>query len=122
MKTTTGIYRLSLQSKVVLAFTSVIALAGFVWPFFYVGNLHWIFVVAIAASAFLLISEVEFGPRHPREVVREVKRENACDEYDTKTGPGQGTQSATRPSCFLFCWPSRHNRHWCHGGRADNFR
>ena len=40
----------------VLTFTSVIALAGFVWPFFYVGNLHWIFVVAIAASAFLLIS------------------------------------------------------------------
>ena len=33
----------------------------FVWPFFYVGNLHWIFVVAIAASAFLLISEVGIG-------------------------------------------------------------
>ena len=61
MKTTTGIYRLSLQSKMVLTFTSVIALAGFVWPFFYVGNLHWIFVVAIAASAFLLVSEVGIG-------------------------------------------------------------
>ena len=61
MKTTLGIYQLSLQSKMVLTFTSVIALAGFVWPFFYVGNLHWIFVVAIAASAFLLISEVGIG-------------------------------------------------------------
>ena len=61
MNTTTGIYRLTLQSKVVLAFTSVIALAGFIWPFFYVGNLHWIFVLAIAASALLLISEVGIG-------------------------------------------------------------
>jgi len=61
VKTTTGIYQLSLQSKIVLSFTSLIALAGFIWPFFYVGNLHWIFVVAIAASAFLLISEVGIG-------------------------------------------------------------
>ena len=61
MNTTAGIYRLSRQSKIVLAITSVIALAGFVWPFFYVGNLHWIFVIAIAASAFLLISEVGIG-------------------------------------------------------------
>ena len=61
MKRTQGIYRLSHQSKIVLAFTSVIALAGFIWPFFYVGNLHWIFVVAIAASAFLLVSEVGIG-------------------------------------------------------------
>jgi energy-coupling factor transport system substrate-specific component len=61
VKETKGIYQLSLQSKVVLTFTSVIALAGFVWPFFYVGNLQWIFVVAIAASAFLLVSEVGIG-------------------------------------------------------------
>jgi energy-coupling factor transport system substrate-specific component len=61
MKTTPGVYRLSSQSRIVLAFTSLIALAGFVWPFFYVGNLHWIFVIAIAASAFLLISEVGIG-------------------------------------------------------------
>jgi len=61
VKTTPGIFRLSAQSKVVLAFTSVIALAGFVWPFFYVGNLHWIFVAAIAASALLLVSEVGIG-------------------------------------------------------------
>ncbi len=61
MKTTPGVYRLSSQSRIVLAFTSLIALAGFIWPFFYVGNLHWIFVIAIAASAFLLISEVGIG-------------------------------------------------------------
>ncbi len=61
MKTTPGVYRLSSQSRIVLAFTSLIALAGFIWPFFYVGNLHWIFVAAIAASAFLLISEVGIG-------------------------------------------------------------
>jgi energy-coupling factor transport system substrate-specific component len=61
MKTTPGVYRLSSQSRIVLAFTSLIALAGFLWPFFYVGNLHWIFVIAIAASAFLLISEVGIG-------------------------------------------------------------
>jgi energy-coupling factor transport system substrate-specific component len=61
VNTTNGIYRLSHQSKIVLAFTSVIALAGFIWPFFYIGNLHWIFVVAIAASAFLLVSEVGIG-------------------------------------------------------------
>lgn len=61
MKTTTGIYQLSLQSKIVLTISSLVALAGFLWPFFYVGNLHWIFVVAIAASAFLLISEVGIG-------------------------------------------------------------
>jgi energy-coupling factor transport system substrate-specific component len=61
MKTTPGVYRLSSQSRIVLAFTSLIALAGFLWPFFYVGNLHWIFVAAIAASAFLLISEVGIG-------------------------------------------------------------
>ena len=61
MKTTTGVYRLSLQSKLVLTFTSVVALAGFVWPFFYVGNLHWIFVIAIAASALLLVSEIGIG-------------------------------------------------------------
>jgi len=61
VKTTTGVYRLSLQSKLVLTFTSVVALAGFVWPFFYVGNLHWIFVIAIAASALLLVSEIGIG-------------------------------------------------------------
>ena len=61
MKTTPGIYRLSPQSKIVLAVTSIIALAGFIWPFFYVGNLYWIFVLAIAASALLLISEVGIG-------------------------------------------------------------
>ena len=61
MKTTADIYRLSLQSKVVLTFTSLIALAGFFWPFFYTGNLHWIFVIAIAACVLLLISEVGIG-------------------------------------------------------------
>ena len=61
MKTTADIYRLSRQSRVVLGVTSLIALAGFLWPFFYSGNLHWIFVVAIAASAFLLISEIGIG-------------------------------------------------------------
>jgi len=61
VKTTTDVYRLSRQSKIVLAVTSAIALAGFLWPFFYVGNLHWIFVVAIAASAFLLVSEIGIG-------------------------------------------------------------
>lgn len=61
MKKTADVYRLSLQSKLVLTFTSVVALAGFVWPFFYVGNLHWIFVLAIAASALLLVSEIGIG-------------------------------------------------------------
>jgi energy-coupling factor transport system substrate-specific component len=61
VNTTAGVYRLSRQSKIVLTFTSLIAIAGFVWPFFYVGNLHWIFVVAIAAAALLLISEVGIG-------------------------------------------------------------
>jgi energy-coupling factor transport system substrate-specific component len=61
MKQTADVYRLTKQSKLVLTSTSVIALAGFVWPFFYVGNLQWIFVVAIAASAFLLVSEVGIG-------------------------------------------------------------
>lgn len=61
MKTTADIYRLSRQSRVVLGVTSLIALTGFLWPFFYSGNLHWIFVVAIAASAFLLISEIGIG-------------------------------------------------------------
>ena len=61
MKTTSDIYRLSLQSKVVLSATSFIALLGFIWPFFYTGNLHWIFAVAIAASALLLISEIGIG-------------------------------------------------------------
>jgi energy-coupling factor transport system substrate-specific component len=61
MMRTADIYRLSLQSKIVLAITSAIALLGFIWPFFYTGNLHWIFAVAIAASAFLLISEIGIG-------------------------------------------------------------
>jgi energy-coupling factor transport system substrate-specific component len=61
VNTTAGVYRLSRQSKIVLTLTSLIALAGFVWPFFYVGNLHWIFVVAIAAAALLLVSEVGIG-------------------------------------------------------------
>lgn len=61
MKQTADVYRLTKQSRLVLTSTSLIALAGFVWPFFYVGNLHWIFVLAIAASAFLLISEVGIG-------------------------------------------------------------
>jgi energy-coupling factor transport system substrate-specific component len=61
MKTTADVYRLSRQSKIVLTGTSMIALAGFIWPFFYVGNLHWLFVVAIAASAFLLVSEIGIG-------------------------------------------------------------
>lgn len=61
MKKTTDVYRLSLQSKFVLTLTSVVAFAGFVWPFFYVGNLHWIFVIAIAASALLLVSEIGIG-------------------------------------------------------------
>jgi energy-coupling factor transport system substrate-specific component len=61
MKQTADVYRLTKQSKLVLTSTSVIALAGFVWPFFYAGNLQWIFVVAIAASAFLLVSEVGIG-------------------------------------------------------------
>ena len=61
MKTTADIYRLSLQSKIVLAFTSLIALGGFIWPFFYAGNLHWLFVLAIGASALLLVSEVGIG-------------------------------------------------------------
>jgi hypothetical protein len=56
MNNTLDIYRLSKQSKLVLTFTSLIALAGFIWPFFYSGNLQWIFVLAIAASVFLLIS------------------------------------------------------------------
>jgi energy-coupling factor transport system substrate-specific component len=61
VKTTADIYRLSPQSKIVLAFTSFIALGGFIWPFFYVGNLHWLFVLAIGASALLLVSEVGIG-------------------------------------------------------------
>jgi len=61
MKQTADVYRLTKQSRLVLTSTSLIALAGFVWPFFYVGNLHWIFVLAIAASAFLLVSEVGIG-------------------------------------------------------------
>lgn len=61
MKSTLDIYRLSRQSKIVLTFTSLVALAGFIWPFFYAGNLQWIFVVAIAASVFLLISEIGIG-------------------------------------------------------------
>lgn len=61
MNSTLDIYRLSPQSKIVLTFTSLVALAGFIWPFFYSGNLHWIFVIAIAASAFLLISEIGIG-------------------------------------------------------------
>jgi energy-coupling factor transport system substrate-specific component len=61
VKSTADVYRLSRQSKVVLSFTSAIALAGFAWPFFYAGNLHWIFVAAIAASAFLLVSEIGIG-------------------------------------------------------------
>ena len=59
--TTADIYRLSMQSKLVLAITSTIALLGFIWPFFYAGNLHWIFAVAIATSTFLLISEIGIG-------------------------------------------------------------
>jgi energy-coupling factor transport system substrate-specific component len=61
MKRTADVYRLSLQSIIVLTLTSAIALLGFIWPFFYTGNLHWIFAVAIAASAFLLISEIGIG-------------------------------------------------------------
>jgi energy-coupling factor transport system substrate-specific component len=61
MNRTSDIYRLSLQSKLVLSVTSAIALLGFIWPFFYTGNLHWIFAVAIAASAVLLISEIGIG-------------------------------------------------------------
>lgn len=61
MKSTLDIYRLSRQSKIVLTFTSLVALTGFIWPFFYAGNLQWIFVVAIAASVFLLISEIGIG-------------------------------------------------------------
>jgi energy-coupling factor transport system substrate-specific component len=61
VKYSADVYRLSRQSKVVLSLTSAIALAGFIWPFFYAGNLHWIFVVAIAASAFLLVSEIGIG-------------------------------------------------------------
>lgn len=61
MKNTLDIYRLSRQSKIVLSLTSLVALAGFIWPFFYAGNLQWIFVVAIAASVFLLISEIGIG-------------------------------------------------------------
>lgn len=61
MKSTLDIYRLSRQSKIVLTCTSFVALAGFIWPFFYAGNLQWIFVVAIAASVFLLISEIGIG-------------------------------------------------------------
>lgn len=61
MKSTLDIYRISKQSKLVLTFTSLIALAGFIWPFFYSGNLQWIFVLAIAASVFLLISEIGIG-------------------------------------------------------------
>lgn len=61
MKKTADVYHLSLQSKLVLTFTSVVALAGFVWPFFYVGNFYWIFVLAIAASALLLVSEIGIG-------------------------------------------------------------
>lgn len=61
MKRTPDIYRLSIQSKVILTITSAIALLGFIWPFFYTGNLHWIFAVAIAASALLLVSEIGIG-------------------------------------------------------------
>ena len=61
MKRTADVYRLSPQSIIVLSATSAIALLGFIWPFFYTGNLHWIFAVAIAASAFLLISEIGIG-------------------------------------------------------------
>ena len=61
MKRTADVYRLSPQSIIVLTVTSAIALLGFIWPFFYTGNLHWIFAVAIAASAFLLISEIGIG-------------------------------------------------------------
>lgn len=61
MKRTSDIYRLSIQSKVILTITSAIALLGFIWPFFYSGNLHWIFAVAIAASALLLVSEIGIG-------------------------------------------------------------
>jgi hypothetical protein len=38
MNRTSDIYRLSLQSKLVLSVTSAIALLGFIWPFFYTGN------------------------------------------------------------------------------------
>ena len=62
MKTTPGIYRLTLQSKVVLVLTSVIALAGFVWPFFYAGNdlprTQLFFWIAIAAAIVLVILEI----------------------------------------------------------------
>jgi energy-coupling factor transport system substrate-specific component len=61
MNRTTDVYRLSHQSTFVLAITSAIALVGFIWPFFYTGNLHWIFAVAIAASAILLVSEIGIG-------------------------------------------------------------
>jgi multisubunit Na+/H+ antiporter MnhG subunit len=61
MNRTPDVYRLSLQSTLVLTATSSIALLGFIWPFFYTGNLHWIFAVAIAASALLLISEIGIG-------------------------------------------------------------
>ena len=58
---TSGVVKFSPKNALILSIASLFSIAGFVWPFFYVGNLHWIFVVAIAASAFLLISEVGIG-------------------------------------------------------------